>query len=187
MNKLAVIFTLLITAGCQHQPPATDLNSPLLQLPTTALTSEIAVIQKVTITYQDRPQSFIAQIEINHDGLVMVALTEFGGRLFTLSYDNKTIDYQPSPLLKTPIEPAYLLSDVQLIYWPQASINAALPSGMSLKQNNLKPYSRALYDGKEKVIDIQYNQNKYWQAKANFVQLQKNYSLTINSQDITQL
>ena len=183
-----VLLLLLNLTACQHfgstLPPQIK---PLLQLSTADLHREISVVQKVSANYQGHQQSFIAQLEITKKELVMVGMTEFGATLFTLRYDNQTIDYQPSSLLKMPMDPGFLLSDLQLIFWPRESIQAALGNDLLLRQSEVAPFERQLLIAGQEAITIHYTDKQRWLGKVSFQQRQNNYDLTIQTLDINEL
>jgi hypothetical protein len=184
----SIVLLLLSVSGCQHfNPTLPSQIKPLLQLSTAELSREISVVQKVNANYQGRQQSFIAQLEITKNELIMVGLTEFGAKLFTLRYDNRVIDYQPSPLLKMPMDPAFLLSDLQLIYWPIKSIKAALAVEQQLQQSEVAPFKRQLFIAKQQAVTIRYSNKQPWLGSVSFRQLQNNYALDIQTLDISEL
>jgi len=183
-----VFLLLFILTGCQHfEFVASSQVKPLLQLSTADLHQEISVLQKVSANYQGREQSFIAQLEISKTGLVMVGMTEFGATLFTLRYDNQVIDFQPSPLLKMPINPAFLLSDFQLIYWPFDVIQNSLTGDQQLSQSKVSPYERQLTIERQPSVTIQYNDRQRWVGNVSFRQHKNNYELNIQTLEISEL
>jgi len=129
----------------------------------------------------------------------MVGLTEFGGTLFTLKYDNHQITFEPSPLLNQPIHPEFLLSDLQLIYWPSNKIQEKLPSGTTLVQNESPVLHRFLIVNNEKIINFEYDKpqiitrkknmdfSNIWYQQVSFTHLKYHYALIIETLEMNML
>ncbi len=185
---LAILMLIISLTSCQTFIKSSTVSlEPLLQLSTEELARNVSVVQQISANYQGQKQTFIAQLQITKKELIMVGLTNFGAKLFTLRYDNQNINYQPSSLLKISINPAFMLSDLQLIYWPKTSINNALKSHEELRQNNLGAFSRQLFVGNEEAILIRYSHDSVWQGNVLFIQKQHNYELSIKTLEIGSL
>lgn len=188
MQLVISLLFLTLLSGCLHNSAITQIrNKPLLQLPTYALQKEISVVQKVTAHYEGHQHSFIAQLEITKNKLVMVGLTEFGARLFTLIYDNETIHFESTALLKTPMAPEFLLSDLQLIYWPESIIESRLMDGNKIFQNKQAPFKRQLFIAEQEVIVIDYSDQQKWKGSVFFQHRLNKYNLAIQTLDINEL
>lgn len=58
--------------------------------------------------------------------MAMVGNTSAGNTLFSLSYQHDNLTATVSPLLPAAVDPAFVLADIQLTFWPLAEIERAL-------------------------------------------------------------
>lgn len=142
--KIAKILTLLaitllhtlFLAGCTSVQPVTTVNvangMPMqLLLPT----RDIALTQKIHARYREQQHTLIMQVQASPQQVVMAGLTPTGTRLFSFSFDGKTVESWQSPLFTAPFDGSYVLADFELATLDLAALQHALPSGSSLTEN----------------------------------------------------
>ncbi len=98
--------------------------------------------QLLTITYQGKENQLLTQLELTEQGLNLVAVSPQGLPLFELVFvegqalkQKKYVEFDMLPL-------PYIISDIQLVYWPLAALNAALTDAVITENEN----------GKERII-----------------------------------
>jgi len=98
--------------------------------------------QLLTISYQGNENQLLTQLELTEKGLNLVAVSPQGLPLFELVFvegqalqQKKYVEFDMLPL-------PYIISDIQLVYWPLAALNAALADGVITENEN----------GKERII-----------------------------------
>ncbi|MGI2065881.1 DUF3261 domain-containing protein [Shewanella sp. MF08487] len=85
--------------------------------------------QKVSIKVADKSHELLTQVELEGDRMTLVGLAPLGQALFTLVYDGNTLSSEQSVLLGDSFKAEYLMAMMQLIYWPEQSVNAHLDGG----------------------------------------------------------
>jgi len=98
--------------------------------------------QLLTISYQGSENQLLTQLELTKPGLNLVAVSPQGLPLFELVFvegealqQKKYVEFDMLPL-------PYIISDIQLVYWPLITLNSALTGAVITEHNN----------GKERII-----------------------------------
>jgi len=98
--------------------------------------------QLLTISYQGSENQLLTQLELTEKGLNLVAVSPQGLPLFELVFvegqalqQKKYVEFDMLPL-------PYIISDIQLVYWPLVAINSALTDAVITEHKN----------GKERII-----------------------------------
>ena len=76
------------------------------------------VVQQITALWPDRKETLLCVLELDKQHIAMAGLTNDGVGLFNLTYDGKTIVSDKSPLLPDLVAPEFIITDLQLVYWP---------------------------------------------------------------------
>lgn len=127
----AIVFALpaaLATAGCAAPGP---LLAPLA--PQT-LGSSITVRQQITAHFGDDTRQLQVALKVAPRDLKLIGLTALGQRLFTLSWNGQRAEVTSAVEPLADIDPAHILADLQLAYWPLPALRAALPADLRLEQ-----------------------------------------------------
>ncbi len=223
MSQLSKVLTfaglcLLITACSQTLQRQTcvelaaDVSYCLAPVSLQALTDNkqaISATQKISIETTDNQHELLSQLEITGQELTLVGLAPLGQALFTLTYDGNTLISEQSQLLGDQFKAEYLLAIMQLIYWPDTSVNQHLQGakvqsypcdttlcrGLFFANNNAKNEANDLDSENQPIIAIRYNllddsnlnqssldKNKLdkWQADVNLNIAAANFKLTIS-------
>jgi len=160
---LIVLLSVFLFFGCSNDNNSNPLkfyiaNGVETQLmPTTMFTEEKSLIIEMAVSHNNRTNTMTSAVHLSPEQLKVIAFSDFV-RLFTITYDGETIDAEYSNLLRTyPIRPAYILSDIQLIYYPFAALEKHLPTVLTvLEQENFRLISQ---DGQE-IIRIDYEEQQ---------------------------
>lgn len=130
----------VLLAGCASQPAqqgasagSSAATSPWLALAPSALGCTVAVQQRLTVQAPGQSAKELdALLEIDVTSMKL-AILNLGQMVGTLEWDGEQIKPQLSRWWPAVLEPQQVLSDVQLAFWPQQAIAAALPEGWSLQ------------------------------------------------------
>lgn len=131
----------------------------------------ISATQKVSIQTLDSQHELLSQLELSGQELTLVGLAPLGQALFTLTYDGNQLISEQSQLLGDQFKAEYLLAIMQLIYWPDASVNqhlqgakmqsyacdAALCRGLFFAINKAKNGTIDSAADNQPIIAIRYN------------------------------
>lgn len=85
--------------------------------------------QKVSIKVADKSHELLAHVELEGERMTLVGIAPLGQALFTLVYDGNTLSSEQSVLLGDSFKAEYLMAMMQLIYWPEQSVNSHLEGG----------------------------------------------------------
>lgn len=134
-------------------PPAARDPGALLALPPAALGGELHLAQRVTFTRGETSMTFDAQLEADPSTLRLAAFA-LGQTVAKLTWDGVRLEETHSQRVPDAVSPAHIMSDVQLAFWPEASVRAGLPAGYALQ---VSPARRlVLHDG-QPFIDVRYD------------------------------
>lgn len=139
---LALLASLL--GGCAVRSHCPELMVPGMDycLQPSAQVAPAYQVQDVRLRFDGKEERLIAHVEIDAEGLRLVALSPLGQPLFSALYDNEAVVVARSVPL--PFDPGQLLSLVQLSRWPLESVQAGLGSGLQVKQEaGLRRFSGA--------------------------------------------
>ncbi|MCG9729537.1 DUF3261 domain-containing protein [Shewanella sp. Isolate13] len=127
----------------------------------------ISATQKVSIQTQDSQHELLSQLELEPQRLTLVGLAPLGQALFTLTYDGNILISEQSQLLGDQFKAEYLLAIMQLIYWPDASVNQHLRGAKMQSYDCDATLCRGLFfakngtinsaAGKQPIIAIRYS------------------------------
>jgi hypothetical protein len=121
-----------VTAPVNAAPSTSPSTSPsaaaataLPLLSPASLAQPHQVAQLLRGEYGDNTFNLRCVIRVDAQQLTVVGLTALGFRAFTLKYDGQHLDEERAPQM--PAEPAGagLLNDLQLVYWPLATLQQA--------------------------------------------------------------
>lgn len=154
-------------------------------LPAFAIKKPLSLTQTVQIQYAGKQYNFITRMEIANRSFKLVGLTSTGIKLFSIESSNKTYNFEKSPLIGKDLNLAYLLTDLQLSYWPVDQLNRQLQKQHAhIKIQNRQ---RLLILNENAVISIQFSNNQRWNKNIVFKHSQRNYNVTINTLEMEYL
>jgi len=114
--------------------------------------------QTVTITRDGQDYRMLCVLELDERGLVLVAFTELGQRLFTLEYRSRKPKVDPSPVLPATFDANLVLGDLQLVYWPIRLLQESSNKGWSVVEP-IGGNERRLVHDKDVVAVVRRNAN----------------------------
>ncbi|MCK8046548.1 DUF3261 domain-containing protein [Shewanella sp. 1CM18E] len=188
MPKLSCYLTVLLLAllsGCSQTferqtcvTLAAEVNYCLAPISQQVLGNgqqALSAMQKASIQTENNQHELLSQLELSQQQLTLVGLAPLGQALFTLSYDGQSLISEQSKLLGEQFKAEYLLAIMQLIYWPDNSINqhlegatisnyscdAALCRGLFFAKNDLNEITTS----QQPFISIRYSNLAQWQAE----------------------
>jgi len=143
--------------------------------------------QQVTITTKDHKFTFLAQLEIDKDRLVLVALTPIGQKLFQIQYRKQELQFERFGIPDT-FNPAFLLADVSLIFGDREVLNSCY------RQTNLprpviitSEHKRTIYYPDQNEISVSYSADDRWMSDIVFINPTRHYQIEIRSLGVENL
>lgn len=186
----------LFAGSCSLQSRGPAVGPWLPVLDPKALGQSVAVIQKVSGERDGEPYLMLFQLELSPDHMVMVASTGAGNTLFSLDYRNGKLSADRSPLVPAQMDPAFVLSDFQLAFWPLATVKAALLNSpyrlveVEVEVEEVEGEGarrRKLFLGEELLVRIDYAAEDPWAAPVDFHNLRWHYRYRIETLQIEAL
>jgi hypothetical protein len=138
------------------------------------------VVQQITALWQDRKETLLCVLELDKQGIAMAGLTNDGVSLFNLTYDGKTIVVDKSPLLPESVVPEFIITDLQLVYWPVTVLQKSLHG--SVWRLEVDKSHRRLYNQGNKVVEVNYLlPDPVWAKSVELINYRHNYRLQIKT------
>lgn len=192
---LLTFFVLLVTSGCTQlllrqtcvglsrdvnyclaplPVPAkalretTDAPKPqrAAKAPNTPTPESRSQTQKVSIDIDGKRHELLSELELNQQQLSVVGLAPLGQPLFDVRFDGNRLASEQSVLLGDNFRAEYLVALLQLIYWPEGQINAALAGGQVQEQACEQRRCRSLTSADEgELVHISYSHPDPWRAR----------------------
>ena len=180
-------IVVLLLAGCASlapEPAAVPTDPPGHRpLAPPAAVGDRAIGQIVQGAVGARELTLNCVISVKGDELSVVGLNAMGVRLFTIRYDGKQVSAAQSLAVPGQLTPERLLADLQLVYWPLASLEAPLGrAGYSLSEPS--PGTRRLRRGEQLVAEVHFAGADPWGGRSWLVNLEHGYSLQIDSRSL---
>ncbi|MCK9395074.1 MAG: DUF3261 domain-containing protein [Methylobacter sp.] len=174
------VFLLgLALSGCTLMPTEEITAKPELMPIAQPLGPSRRIVQQINAVWADRQESLLAVLELDAKHIAMAGLSNDGLSLFNLTYDGKTVVSDKSPLLPEQVAPEFIISDLQLVYWPIAVLQKNLPAEWRLEETDKK---RFLYVRDKKQVEVNYlSTDPVWPKAVELVNFQYNYRLHIKT------
>jgi len=173
-------ISLLALGACVSSPPKPSASERPLVAPVT-LGGERAISQVVRGAFGSHELTFNCVVTVKESVMTVVGTNSLGLRLFTIRYDGKAVQSETTPAMKGPFLPERLLADLQLVFWPVASLADPLrQAGWQLSEP--APGLRRLRHGEQLVAEAHYSSEDPWSGRSWFVNFEYGYSLQIDSQ-----
>lgn len=125
---LWALLAVWLLSGCAAPRPW------LGPLPPNALDTEVEVRQRLVLLRGEESRSMQVAIRVDAERLTLIGLSDLGQRLFTLTSDGRQADLTSRVPDLRGLDPNWILTDLQLAYWPLPSLRAALPEELRLEQ-----------------------------------------------------
>ena len=190
--KLLVLIALvgLATSSCrspalrvENIPIARDATFDLL--PPSALGKSVSLEQIVEARAGEREFSFHCLLEVEPKRLVLVGMTPFNTRAFTIELADDELSIDIAPGAQLPAEPSRILADLQLALWPEPEVRGLERSELLGDcgfggLNRLRTFGR----GKEPVIVVLYAEPSTdlpWAGRIELKNLERRYTLQVTT------
>ncbi len=176
-------LALLVLGACATHTPRTDTAARPLVSPA-SLGSDRLVNQVVRGAFGAREFTINCVVAVQDGVLTLVGLNSLGLRLFTVRYDGEAVSSETAPAMSAPLLPERLLADLQLLYWPLASLAKPLAAaGWQLTE----PVAgvRRLRHGEQLIAEAHYSSDDPWSGRSWLVNFEHGYSLQIDSQALS--
>ena len=172
---------LLIT-GCAVLTKPEVIKQPVLMPMAPPIGPSRRIVQQITAQWPNRNEILLCVLELDKQRIAMAGLTNDGVSLFNLTYDGKTIVSDKSPLLPDSLAPEFMITDLQLVYWPVAILQNSLRS--SAWRLEVDPGHRRLYYRGTKAIEVNYIMpDVVWAKSVELINYRYNYRLRIRTID----
>jgi hypothetical protein len=117
---------LLLLAGCassRPEPTPLEIDAIRSQLrPSHEIEADFSARQRLRFRFADRAGSLDAVLQVHCGEVVIVALTPFGTRLFSIRQRGRDVEVEPAADERWPVSPLRVLLDVQRSFlYPLAS------------------------------------------------------------------
>jgi hypothetical protein len=154
--KFLLLFSLFLLPGCAwlqrsaELPASTPMSYPL-QTPG-SYGGAFSGQHLLEGEYEGRRMQLQTYVEIDADQIVIIGLTPWQTRAFTIQYDGQQLDFENLTHRDMPFPPALILSDVQQVLWPR------LPNTAQWRvEDDVHPRQRRVYFQNQLVTCIQYD------------------------------
>jgi hypothetical protein len=138
------------------------------------------VVQQITVLWQDRKETLLCVLELDKQRIAMAGLSNEGLSLFNLTYDGDTLVSDKSPLLPDSVKPEFMVTDLQLAYWPFAVLQKQLFG--TLWRLEMAANHRRLYYQGTKMVDVNYLlPDAVWAKSVELINHRHHYRLQINT------
>ena len=170
MRALLCAFVILCS-GCTT-PPTVFSSAPSAKV----FSQDIVLDYMVSFTNlkTQKSQTLITHLEITPRSTAFIGLGPLGGTLFECKQTSQDIACQS---INQAISAETFFADMQLIYWPQQTLQRNLQPNYTLEDHKL---TRNLYYGNNLVSAIQYSGQSKWDADVMFINTRHSYRLDIH-------
>jgi hypothetical protein len=181
LRTAMLLFSLCtVLNGCAVLTKSDVVNQPVLMPMAPPIGPSRRVVQQITAQWPDRKETMLCVLELDKQRIAIAGLTNDGLSLFNLTYDGKTIVADKSPLLPDSVAPEFIITDLQLVYWPVAALQKSL-HGSSWRLEVDTNHRRLYYQG-SKTIEVNYLvHDALWAKSAELVNYRYNYRLQIKT------
>jgi len=189
MKKVMYFFSLvLVVVSCRsvYEPEAgrfyiaNDIESGLM--PVSDFGNDVKMVQILTSNYNGKENTVDSIVKINNQEMLIIGMSD-AVRLFTIRYNDDGVVADFSPLMGfKKIRPEYIVSDIQLIYYPLKAIQKNLPKNMTVVDvQDKKMLRREIFYGSEKIVHIKYLDKDIFKADVELDNLERGYSYRIRN------
>ncbi len=155
-----------------------DLMSPA------SLKQSISLEQIVEAKYGDKSYKFHCLLEVDEKHLVLVGMTPFNTRAFTLTLTVEAFTIDMAPGAQLPAEPSRILADLQLALWPESKVHG-LDSvwHQSVRGTGVREFRRhgvgVIFIGYD--MDVTGPHEEPWGGRLVFQHIEQNYTLDVRT------
>jgi hypothetical protein len=119
-------------------------------------------------------------VTVKDGAMTIVGLGTMGLRVFTIKYDGESTQFETSVPIPPQLTAERLLADLQLVYWPLATLAQPLQaSGWQVTEP--APGTRRLRHGNRLIAEVHYASADPWVGRSWLVNLEHGYTLSLES------
>jgi len=176
-----LLFSLCtLLGGCAVLTKPFDVKQTVLMPIAPPAGPSRRIVQQITALWPDRKETLLCVLELDKQRIAMAGLTNDGVSLFNLTYDGKTIISDKSPLLPESVAPEFIITDLQLVYWPVTVLQKTLHA--SPWRLEVEAGHRRLYYQGNKAAEVNYLvPDVIWAKSAELINYRHNYRLQIKT------
>jgi hypothetical protein len=182
LSAVMLLFSLcaLLLSSCAFLTKPYDVKQAVLMPMSPPVGPSRRVVQQITALWPDRKEILLCVLELDKQRIAVAGLTSDGVSLFNLTYDGKTIALDKSPLLPDSVSPEFIITDLQLIYWPFTVLQKNLLAS-SWRLEIDKNHRRLYYQGNKTVEVIYLLPDAIWAKSVELINYRYNYRLQIKT------
>lgn len=185
VSALGWAFGSLLSAGCALRPAAVAVAEQALPLALDQPRLPANSSQTLLAAFGDRAVQMQCTLSISAADWRTVCINALGLRLLSLGVSaDGQISAERGPGVPEQLDPRRILADVQLAFWPLASLQAAYAGSAWQVSQPADDTRRLLRDGRL-VAEVHYANPDPWNGRLWLVNLRYDYSLAIRSESIT--
>jgi len=178
---LVVLAATSLLCACATPPrPAERESLPARPLAPPDAVGQRAVSQVVRGAFGAREITLSCVVSVQDGVMSVVGLNAMGVRLFKLSYDGQAMHSEKGFGTPDAITPDRLLADLQLVFWPMASLQETLRRA-GYEVSEPAAGTRRLRRGDRLVAEVHFSDADAWSGRAWLVNLEFGYTLQIDS------
>jgi len=177
----SLLVCLLTLGACASSPQPAPAPALWPLVAPASLGSERVVSQVVRGAFGSRELTFNCVVTVGDGAMTLVGMNSLGARLFTIRYDGEAVQSETTPAMQGAFMPERLLADMQLVFWPFASLEKPMrEAGWQLSEP--AKGIRRLRHGDRLIAEAHYAGEDPWSARSWLVNFELGYSLQIDSQ-----
>jgi hypothetical protein len=179
--RIALSILLALTLGaCASISGRPTPGATLPLLPPASLGATHVAQQVLHVAFGAQDATINVVLTVSPQQLQVIGLNAVGMRLFTLEYDGATLKAERAPGLPEQVDPARILADLQLAYWPLPALQAAAQGS---DWQITEPYAgtRRLRRGGRLIAEVHYADRTPWEGRVWLANYEVGYSLAVQS------
>ncbi len=186
MRKCCLALCLaFIVAGCTTAPPAlvtaNNDDGTWPRLTPKSLGETLTANQVLRVAVGAREATLNCIVSVTPQQITIVGMTALGIRAFTVKFDGEQVSAEAQVAVPQALPPERLVNDLQLVYWPLATLKAELARS-EWQVSEPAPFTRRLRRRDRVIAEVHYGSADAWAGRAWLVNLEFGYTRNIESQ-----
>jgi hypothetical protein len=144
---------------------------------------DLSAVQKVQGRFGTQSAVLVFYVEVHGDHLALVGTLPDGTQLFSLEQTGTQLRTTASPLLPAQMQPAAVLADLQMVYWPLAEVRANLAAaGLTIDESvEDGRRRRSIARADAPVVSIRCGTSDCWRGVVQFDQQAYRYGYSVET------
>lgn len=155
-NARAFLLIAWLSLGGCTLLPSSPPSTPAL-LPPASLGQSLQASQQLQAFFGQEQQQLLIALAVDEQQLRVTGLTPNGQRLLTIAYDGEHTQTEGDQWLPEELDPTLILTQLQLAYWPLATLQNHYSAPWSLSESE---HQRQLLLDQIPVVTIDYLTHK---------------------------